>query len=153
MSARLDYNRVDPRGTQALLGLRKYIENSGLEASLIDLVNVRVSQINGCAYCIRAHTDEAVARGESHRRLHLLRVAAEGPFSARERAALAWAEAITAVGDPRDPAPVSDAVYAQVREHFADADLVALTYAAIAMNAWNRLAIAFRKPDPALDAA
>ena len=150
MSSRLDYNQVDPRGTQALLGLRKYIENSGLEPSLIDLVNVRVSQINGCAYCIRAHTDEAVERGESHRRLHLLRVWPEGPFSERERAALAWAEAITQVGDPRDQAPVGDEVYARVRAQFGDSDLVALTYAAIAMNAWNRLAIAFRKPDPAL---
>ncbi|MBN7135417.1 hypothetical protein A7A76_11565 [Lysobacter enzymogenes] len=152
MSARLDYNKVDPRGTQALLGLRKYIEHSGLEASLIDLVNVRVSQINGCAYCIRAHTHEASARGESPQRLHLLRVWPEGPFSERERAALAWAEAITYVGDQRDQAPVDDAVYARARAQFSDSDLVALTYTAIAMNAWNRLAIAFRKPDPALSA-
>jgi len=91
-----------------------------------------------------------VERGESHRRRRLLRVWPEGPFSERERAALAWAEAIAHVGDPLDPAPVDDAVYARARAQFADSDLVALTYAAIAMNAWNRLAIAFRKPDPAL---
>ncbi|MGN7920084.1 carboxymuconolactone decarboxylase family protein [Lysobacter antibioticus] len=146
MSARLDYNAVDPQGTRALAGLQSYVDKSGLERSLIDLVNVRISQINGCAYCLRVHTEEAVGRGESHRRLHLLRVWAEGPFTARERAALAWAEAITAVNQ----APVSDAVYAEVRAQFGDHDLVALTYAAISMNAWNRLAIAFRKPDPAL---
>lgn len=146
MSARLDYNAVDPQGTRALAGLQHYVDHSGLERALIDLVNVRISQINGCAYCLRVHTEEAVARGESHRRLHLLRVWAEGPFSARERAALAWAEAITAVNQ----APVSDAVYAEVRAQFGDHDLVALSYAAISMNAWNRLAIAFRKPDPAL---
>ncbi|MGJ7904430.1 carboxymuconolactone decarboxylase family protein [Lysobacter sp. 1R34A] len=146
MSARLDYNAVDPHGTRALAGLQNYVDHSGLERALIDLVNVRISQINGCAYCLRVHTEEAVARGESHRRLHLLRVWAEGPFNARERAALAWAEAITAVNQ----APVSDAVYAGVREQFSDHVLVALTYAAISMNAWNRLAIAFRKPDPAL---
>lgn len=89
-------------------------------------------------------------RGKSHRRLHLLRVWPEGPFSERERAALAWAEAITRVGDPLDQAPADDAVYARARAQFADSDLVAPTYAAIATNAWNRLAIALRKPDPAL---
>ncbi|MEH6422531.1 carboxymuconolactone decarboxylase family protein [Pseudomonas sp. CGJS7] len=148
MSTRLDYNKVDPQGARALAGLSAYVEKSGLERSLIDLINVRVSQINGCAYCIRLHTEEAVERGETHRRLHLLRVWQEGPFSARERAALGWAEAITLV----DRAPVSDEIYAEVREHFSDHDLVALSYAAIAMNAWNRLGIAFRKPDPALAA-
>ena len=146
MSARLDYNAVDPHGTRALAGLQHYVDHSGLERSLIDLVNVRVSQINGCAYCLRLHTEEAVARGESHRRLHLLRVWAEGPFDARERAALRWAEAVTDV----NRAHPSDEAYAEARAQFGDRDLVALTYAAIAMNAWNRLAIAFRKPDPAL---
>ncbi|MGO1070559.1 carboxymuconolactone decarboxylase family protein [Lysobacter sp. CA199] len=146
MSARLDYNKINPQGSRALAGLSGYVEKSGLERSLIDLVNVRVSQINGCAYCIRVHTEEAVERGETHRRLHLLRVWPEGPFSARERAALAWAEAITLV----DRAPVSDEIYALAREHFNDQDLVSLSYAAIAINAWNRLGIAFRKPDPAL---
>ncbi|MGO4263419.1 carboxymuconolactone decarboxylase family protein [Lysobacter sp. TAB13] len=146
MSARLDYNQVDPQGSRALAGLSAYVENSGLERALIDLINVRISQINGCAYCLRLHTEEAVEHGETHRRLHLLRVWAEGPFSARERAALGWAEAITAV----NLGPVSDEVYARTREHFSDRDLVSLTFAAISMNAWNRLGIAFRKPDPAL---
>ncbi|QWF16446.1 carboxymuconolactone decarboxylase family protein [Lysobacter capsici] len=146
MSARLDYNAIDPQGTLAIAGLSHHVGKSSLEASLIDLVNVRVSQLNGCAYCIRLHTEEAVERGESHRRLHLLRVWPEGPFTERERAALAWADAITLVNQ----APVSDEVYAQARAQFSDADLVALTHAAIAMNAWNRLGIAFRKPDPAL---
>ncbi|MGH8079987.1 MAG: carboxymuconolactone decarboxylase family protein [Lysobacter sp.] len=146
MSARLDYNQIDPKGSRALAGLRAYVEHSGLERSLIDLINVRVSQVNGCAYCIRVHTEEAVEHGETHRRLHLLRVWPEGPFSARERAALRWADAITHVNQ----APVSDEVYAEVSEHFNDHDLVALTYAAISMNAWNRLGIAFRKSDPAL---
>src|SRR5262245_40104084 len=133
MSARLDYNKVDPRGSRALAGLSAYVENSGLERSLIDLVNVRVSQINGCAYCIRLHTEEAVAHGDTHRRLHLLRVWAEGPFTERERAALRWAEEITQVNQ----GPVSDEAYAQAQAHFSDKDLVALTYAAISMNAWN----------------
>ena len=146
MSARLDYNAIDPQGTRVLAGLSYHVSKSPLEASLIDLINVHVSQLNGCAYCIRMHTDEAVAHGESHRRLHLLRVWPEGPFTARERAALAWADAITVVNQ----SPVSDEVYAQARAQFSDEDLVALTYAAIAMNAWNRLGIAFRKPDPAL---
>jgi AhpD family alkylhydroperoxidase len=148
MSARLDYNQINPQGTRALAGLSAYVEKSGLERSLIDLVNVRISQINGCAYCLRMHTEEAVEHGETHRRLHLLRVWAEGPFTERERAALAWADAITAV----NLAPVSDEVYALARAHFSDQDLVSLTFAAISMNAWNRLGIAFRKPDPALAA-
>ena len=149
MSQRLDTNSLLPAGLQALAALRSAIEASGLEASLIDLVNLRASQINGCAYCLWLHTREAIAHGETPERLQLLRVWDEGPYSERERAALAWTEAVTRVAE----APVADAVYERALAAFGEQDLGALNNAVIAINAWNRLAIPFRKAPPAARAA
>lgn len=142
---RLDANAISPEGRDALMALYKHVENSGLERSLIDLINVRASQINGCGYCLWLHHREALAHGERAERLHVLPAWREvDGFSARERAALAWTEAVTRLSAHG----VDDATYAQAREHFDEAGLVALNYAAVSINAWNRLAIPFRKAPP-----
>src|SRR5215217_7005760 len=137
--------QVDPanveRAMRAMLGLNGYEARSGLEPSLLELVKLRASQINGCAYCLDMHTKDARARGESEQRLYLLDAWRESPFySARERAALAWTEAVTLVAESRVP----DAVYAEVRRQFSDDELLALTMAVITINAWNRLNVALR---------
>ena len=149
MSQRLDTDTLLPTGLQALRSLHAAVHGSGLEAGLIHLINVRASQINGCGYCLWLHTREAIAHGETPERLQLLRVPEEGPFSERERAALAWTDAVTRVAN----APVSDAVYERALAAFGLPDLGALNYAVIAINAWNRLAIPFRKAPPAKRAA
>jgi AhpD family alkylhydroperoxidase len=114
---------------------------SAIERPLIELIKVRASQINGCAFCIAMHTADAVKGGESHERLHLLNAWRETEFfTARERAALAWTEALTRVADSHVP----DEVYDEARRQFSEKDLADLGYAVIAINAWNRLAIAFR---------
>lgn len=126
---------------QAKVGLATYVAKSGLERSLLDLVAMRTSQINGCAYCIDMHTKDARARGESEQRLYLLNAWRESPFySERERAALAWTEAVTLVADGRVP----DAVFDEVRHSFTDDELASLTMAVIATNGFNRLNIALR---------
>jgi AhpD family alkylhydroperoxidase len=137
--------QLDPahteRAMRALLGLGRYLDQAGLEESLLDLVVTRASQINGCAYCLDMHTKDARARGESEQRLYLLEVWRECPFySERERAALLWSEAVTLVAEGHVP----DAVYEEVRKSFGDDELVALTMAVIAVNAWNRLNVALR---------
>jgi len=141
--------RIDPMkamthgGARAMLDLEKAVETSGLEPSLVDLVKIRASQINGCAYCINMHTKEARARGESEQRIYELDAWREAPFfSPRERAALAWTEAVTKVAETHVP----DDVYAETRGQFEERDLVSLTFAVVAINAWNRLAISFRQP-------
>ncbi len=141
MGQRLDYRSLAPDGLKALAGLEAYVRGSGLEHSLLELVKTRVSQINGCAYCLDMHTKDARAAGESEQRLYALSAWRETPFfSARERAALAWAEALTRVAD----GPIEDALYESARQQFGDKELVDLTLAVIAINGWNRLAIPFR---------
>jgi AhpD family alkylhydroperoxidase len=126
-----------------MLSLGKAVEASGLERSLLELVKVRGSQINGCAYCLDMHTKDARALGETEQRLYALSAWRETPFfSDRERAALEWTEAITRIAETHVP----DDVYERVRQHFDERELVALTLAAVAINAWNRLAITFRAP-------
>ena len=144
MTPRVDIRKYLTRGAgQAMLSLGKAVDESGLERSLLELVKVRGSQINGCAYCIDMHTKDARALGEAEQRLYALNAWRETPFfSDRERAALEWAEAITRVADTQVP----DEVYDRVRGHFDEDQLVALTFAAVAINAWNRLAISFRVP-------
>jgi AhpD family alkylhydroperoxidase len=137
--------QLDPGNTEramrAMLGLGRYLEQSGLEASLLDLVQTRASQINGCANCLDMHTKEAWARGESEQRLYLLSAWREYPFySERERAALLWTEAVTLVAEGQVP----DAVYEEVRQSFGENELLALTMAGTTINAWNRLNIALR---------
>ena len=121
------------------------MQESGLDHSLIDLVKTRASQINGCAYCIHMHTSEARARGETEERLYLLDAWHESPlYSERERAALAWTEAVTLVSETHVP----DGVYDQARQHFSETELVNLTVCIAAINAWNRVAIGFRAVHP-----
>ena len=128
---------------QALLSFGKAIEAGGVDRTLLELVHVRTSQINGCAYCIDMHTKDARSLGETEQRLYGLDAWRETPyFSERERAALDWTEAITRITDGHVP----DEVYERVRQQFDEHELVTLTLAAVATNAWNRLAIAFRVP-------
>jgi AhpD family alkylhydroperoxidase len=137
--------QLDPANTEqamrALFGLGRYLDQSGLEPSLLDLVRMRASQINGCAYCLDMHTKDARVRGESEQRLYLLEVWRECPFySERERAALRWTEAVTLIADDRVP----DAVYEEVRTSFGDDELLALTMAVATINVWNRFNVALR---------
>lgn len=124
-----------------MVGLESYLHQSGLEQALLELVKTRVSQINGCAYCLDMHSKDARAAGETEQRLYLLSAWRETSFySPRERAALAWAEAVTQLG----PHGVHDAVYAEACQQFDEKGLADLTLAVIAINGWNRLAIPFR---------
>ncbi len=128
---------------RAMLTLQRAVEASGLEHSLLELVKIRASQINGCAYCIDMHTKDARAAGETEQRIYALSAWHEAPFfTARERAALAWTDAVTLVADTHVP----DDVHERVRAVIDEPDLVALTWALVAINGWNRLAIAFRLP-------
>ena len=128
---------------QAMLALQKQVETSGLEHSTLELVKIRASQINGCAYCLDMHTKDARALGETEQRIYALNAWRETPFfSDRERAALEWAEALTRISIDQVP----DSVYEAVKPHFSEAEIVALTFALVAINGWNRLAISFRAP-------
>jgi AhpD family alkylhydroperoxidase len=142
---RLDATKVSPDLYKAMLGIEKYVEASGLEQKLLDLVKIRASQINGCAYCIVMHTNDARKHGESDEWMHLLDAWREAPiYSARERAALAFTEAVTKISEHHVP----DEVYDGARHHFSEKEMVDLTAAVIAINAWNRAAIAFRATPP-----
>lgn len=141
MAPRIDYAKVGPGALRAMYGLEQYVRQSGLEPSLIELVKLRVSYMNGCAYCVDMHTKDARAAGESEQRLYAVPVWAETPFfTDRERAALAWAETVTRLGHGGVP----DTAFQAAREQFSEEELVALTMAVIAINGWNRLAISFR---------
>lgn len=141
MKQRIDYAKASPAGLRAMLGLEQHARNSGLEHSLLELVKTRASQLNGCAYCLDMHTQDARAAGETEQRLYVLPAWREEPFyTPRERAALAWTEALTRLGEHGVP----DEVYAQAREQFGEQELVDLSLAIIAINGWNRLSIAFR---------
>jgi AhpD family alkylhydroperoxidase len=144
MTTRIDYAKAAPGGYQAMVNLEKYVGASGLESSLLHLIKMRASQINGCAFCIDKHSKDARAHGETEQRLYGLSAWREAPYySDRERAALAWTEALTRIADTQD---VSDAVYNEATDHFSEEELAALSFAVVAINAWNRLAISFRKP-------
>jgi len=141
MQSRLDYAQTAPDGLKAMLGLEQYARQSGLEPALRELVKIRASQINGCAFCLDMHTKDARAAGETEQRLYTLPAWRDTPFfSERERAALAWTEAVTRVSESHVP----DETYETVREHFTEKELVDLTLAIVAINGWNRLAISFR---------
>ena len=141
MQPRIDYYKVTPGAVEAMQGLERYVRNSGLERSLLELMKLRASQINGCAYCIDMHTKDARANSETEQRLYAVSAWRETPFySDRERAALAWTEAVTLVGESHVP----DALYEEVRKQFSERELIDLTMAIIAINGWNRLAISFR---------
>lgn len=141
MPSRIDFAKVATGALEAMLGLEKYLQCCALETSLLDLIKMRASQINGCAYCLDMHSKDARAAGESEQRLYLLSAWPEAPvYSDRERAALAWTETLTFIA--KDHAP--DEVYDLVLQHFNDRELVDLSLAIVTINAWNRLAIGFR---------
>src|ERR1700753_1869408 len=138
---RMNYYQAAPDTLKALMALEAQIQGSGLEKSLIELVKTRASQINGCAYCINVHTQDARKHGETEARLYLLNAWRESPgYSDRERAALAWTEAVTLISETHAP----DDVYEAVRAQFSEAETVNLTMLIATINAWNRIAISFR---------
>ena len=141
MQERIDAAKVAPEAYRAMLHLENQVRQSGLEAPLLELVRMRSSQINGCAYCLDMHSKDARAAGETEQRLYALDAWRETPFySDRERAALAWTEAVTLVSQGHVP----DEVYELARRQFSEKELVSLTMAVITINAWNRLAISLR---------
>ena len=141
MKPRLPYPKLAPAAFRALSGLEQYVAQSSIEKPLRELVKLRASQINGCAYCIDMHWKDARAGGETEQRLYGLNAWQESPYyTERERAALAWTEAVTLVAETHVP----DDVYDRVRSHFSEKEVVDLTWAIAAINAWNRLAVAMR---------
>jgi AhpD family alkylhydroperoxidase len=141
MPERLNYAKAFPEGVHALINLGRAISESGLEPALQELVKTRASQLNGCAFCIDMHTKDARAAGETEQRLYALSAWRETSFyTPRERAALAWTEAITNIQQGH----ASDEVYNEARMQFSEAELVRLTLAITQINTWNRLAIGFR---------
>ena len=140
---RPDYAQELPEATRAMAQLEEVVQASTLEPALCELVRLRASQINGCAYCVDMHTKDAQAMGEDPQRLHLVAVWRDAPvFSPRERAALAWTEALTRL--PETGAP--DDVYEEIADHFDPQEQVALSLAIVAINGWNRLSVGFRRP-------
>ena len=145
MQPRLNYLKVAPETIKAAQALESHLANSGLEPSLYHLVKTRASQINGCAFCIHMHTRDARAHGETEERLYLLDAWRESPlYSDRERAALAWTEALTRIAETHAP----DDVYEEVRRHFSEPETVNLTVLIGMINLWNRLAISMRSTHP-----
>ncbi|MBN7797655.1 carboxymuconolactone decarboxylase family protein [Parahaliea mediterranea] len=145
MKERLDPHTASPKAIKAMLKLEDYTHHCGLEHALVELVKIRASQINGCAYCLDMHTRDARSAGESEQRLYVLSAWTESPlYSERERAALAWTEALTRIADSGVP----DAVYNQAREHFSEEELVNLSLLVGGINIWNRLAVAFHRQHP-----
>ena len=141
MTPRLDASKVSPDAYRAIMGLELYVRHSGLESSLIELVKLRASYMNGCAYCVDMHSKDARVEGETEQRIYAVPVWRETPFySDRERAALAFTEAVTAIGQ----AGVPDDVYDEAKRFFSQDELVKLTMAIVTINAWNRVAITFR---------
>ncbi|MDY0200891.1 MAG: carboxymuconolactone decarboxylase family protein [Tenuifilaceae bacterium] len=141
MKARLNYSKTSPDAIMGLLEIEKYVANSGLERTLYELVKTRASQLNSCAYCIDMHTKDARKAGETEQRLYGLSAWRETSYyTQRERAALAWTEALTLISENEVP----DSLYEATREHFNETELITLTMAIVAINGWNRLAISFR---------
>jgi AhpD family alkylhydroperoxidase len=144
MTPRVDFNkyRTSELG-RAMLHLSATSQAAGLEHSLLELVKIRASQLNGCAYCLDMHTKDARVLGETEQRIYALSAWHEAPFyTDRERAALEWTEAVTRVGETHVP----DGVFEHTRQHFSEEELVALTFAVVVINSWNRLAVSFRVP-------
>jgi AhpD family alkylhydroperoxidase len=143
MEPRLNAAQIAPEAYRALVQVQRYVDGCGLEHALLELVKMRASQINGCAYCIDMHAKDAIAMGEDPIRLLSLDAWRETPFySEREQAALAWTEAVTLVNQGHVP----DEVFERARGQFSDRELVDLTMAIVAINSWNRVAIPFRSP-------
>jgi AhpD family alkylhydroperoxidase len=142
IETRVDYAEAAPDALRAQLAVETYVRRTRLERPLIELVKLRASIMNGCAYCVDMHTKDARAAGETEQRLYAVPVWRETPFfSTRERAALAWTEAVTALDGG-----IGDDLYAAARAEFGESELIDLTMAIIAINGWNRLSVAFRTP-------
>ena len=142
METRLDYENLIPDGYRALSQVSASVKRCGLESGLLHLIDLRVSQINGCAYCVDLYSADALREGDTEQRVHNVVVWHESPFySDRERAAFAWAEAVTLVSQTHVP----DEAYTEARRQFSEKELSDLTLAIATMNAWNRMAISFRK--------
>jgi AhpD family alkylhydroperoxidase len=144
MQQRFRPDKAYPDAFKAMLALSQVVAKTGLAPQLIDLVNFRVSQLNGCAFCLDMHSKDLRARGETEQRLYMLNAWREAPqlYSERERAALTWAEAVTRLEHQQVP----DDVYDEAREEFSEAELTQLTLAVVAINAWNRFNVAFHTP-------
>jgi AhpD family alkylhydroperoxidase len=141
MKKRLDFSSTAPQAISGLLEMERYMKNSGLEHSLYELVKMRASQINGCAYCLDMHSKDARKAGETEQRLYTLSAWRETPFfTERERAALAWTEALTLIAQNH----VADELYENMLQHFTEKELVDLSMVIVAINGWNRLAVSFR---------
>ena len=141
MESRLDYSKVLPEGMKYVNALDHYSAHSGLEPSLLELIKLRASQINGCAYCVDMHSKDARTKGETEQRLYNLSVWRETPYyTDRERAALAFTEAVTLIANQHVP----DDVYEQARRQFSEQELVKLMIGIVIINTWNRFAITFR---------
>jgi AhpD family alkylhydroperoxidase len=137
---RFDYRQAAQEPLRAMYALEKYLAGCGLEAGLLELVKFRASQVNGCAYCLDMHSKDARAAGETEQRLYALSAWRETPFfTPRERAALAWTEAVTQISGG-----VPDALFEEARQHFSEKELADLTWAVVAINGWNRVAISSR---------
>ncbi|MCY1398088.1 alkylhydroperoxidase AhpD family core domain protein [compost metagenome] len=142
MPPRLDFYTASPEALKAMLALDAAVSKLPLEKPLIELVKLRASQLNGCAFCVDLHSSDARKRGETERRLYAVAVWRESPFfTPRERAALAWTEALTRLAETHAP----DEDYAQLAEQFSERERVDLTLAISTINSWNRLAVGFRK--------
>lgn len=140
MKKRLNYGSQFPKAIKGMLEIEKYVHNSSLDPIIFELVKMRASQINGCAFCLDMHSKDARANGETEQRLYLLNAWREAPFySDKERAALEWTEALTLVHQHE----ISDILYDRVKAHFNDDEMMTLTMAIVAINGWNRLSIAF----------
>ena len=141
MTRRIDAASAAPGAAKVMRALEEYVRTSGLEPRLLELVRLRASYLNGCAYCVDMHTKDARTEGESEQRLYALPVWRETPFfTPRERAALAWTEAVTELGRSGVP----DSLFEEARRFFTDAELVNLTMAVVAINSWNRISVSFR---------
>jgi AhpD family alkylhydroperoxidase len=141
MNTRLNYWKTSPEVYKAMLALQTAVKASGMESSLLNLIQLRASQVNGCAFCIDMHTKDLRAGGETEQRIYMLDAWRESPFySEREQAALAWTEAVTRITDGHVP----DDVYEEARRQFSEDELVKLTLAIVTINSWNRFGIAFR---------
>ena len=138
---RIDFKKVSPAAFRAQLGLEEFVHKSRLDPKLLELVKIRASQINRCAYCIDMHTKDARTAGETEQRIYLLDAWQESPFySDRERAALEWTEPLTLLAERGVP----DEIFDRVRKHFSDEEMVNLTMAIVAINGWNRLEVGFK---------
>ncbi|ASW01522.1 carboxymuconolactone decarboxylase family protein [Paraburkholderia aromaticivorans] len=145
MQARLDFYKACPSGTRAMVALEEPIGKSSIDKTLAELVRIRASQLNGCAFCLDMHATDSLKHGESQRRLATVAAWREAPFfTARERAALEWTEAVTLIAQTHVP----DAVWEAVKPHFSEQEIADLTLLIVAINGWNRIAVSFRKmPD------